>query len=226
MSDAYVLQERAEAKRFLMLMGFSVFACFVYGLRYEVAGAFRFKFLLWNLMLAWVPYGMSCVMLMLFHRHKERFLWPLAIGWLLFFPNAPYILTDLMHIARRGNVLWFDTLMITTFAIHGLVLGLMSLRHVHHMIRSKLSAFWTHIVLFMITCLSGYAIYIGRFLRWNSWDLFTRPWRLFGHLYHDFFIRGRSGLVLKVSLICAGTLFFCYILLSSFDESASEEQVM
>ena len=55
MSDAYVLQERAEAKRFLMLMGFSVFTCLVYGLRYEVAGAFRFKFLLWNLMLAWVP---------------------------------------------------------------------------------------------------------------------------------------------------------------------------
>lgn len=143
-----------------------------------------FLFLVWNLLLAWLP---LCFALLL--RLSARTRWPVLAGggllslWLLFFPNAPYIVTDLLHISHRPPVpLWYDVLMIFSFAWTGLILGFWSLIEVHKYVERRMgpSVAWPFVSLALV--LGGIGVYLGRFQRWNSWDLFTNPFHLFGDI--------------------------------------------
>jgi uncharacterized membrane protein len=96
--------------------------------------------------------------------------------WLLFFPNAPYIITDLIHLNERYNpAAWYDILLLFSSALNGLLLGFYSLYLVHNKLRVQLSERMTWLLVFGFSVLSGYGIYLGRVLRWNSWDLFVHP---------------------------------------------------
>lgn len=99
--------------------------------------------------------------------------------WLLFFPNAPYIITDYVHIDYLGEDLipWFDFAIITFFALSGLLIALISLKQVVKFIESNLFVN-RKIFLIPVFILTGYGIYLGRELRWNSWDAITRPFHL------------------------------------------------
>jgi uncharacterized membrane protein len=117
---------------------------------------------------------------------------PVAIVWLLFFPNAPYIATDLMHLRLGSSApLWFDTMLLLWFATVGLVLGFVSLFLVHR----RLAEAWGPLVgwaaVLMTSGLTGFGIYLGRFGRWNSWDVFMRPtlllWYAWDNVRHPFF---------------------------------------
>lgn len=137
-----------------------------------------FSFLIWNLFLAILP--------LYFSYRIQRCTWPGRYGayfwaglWLLFFPNAAYIITDLLHLRERPPVpKWFDLVLLFSAALTGLVAGLLSLRETEVWLRSKWSRFKVQILLFLILLLNGFGIYLGRFLRWNSWDLFLHPFRL------------------------------------------------
>lgn len=136
----------------------------------------HYLFLGWNLFLAWVP------LLLAFYLKKHftlkwgiRFYMVLGI-WLLFFPNAPYIITDLIHLNERYNpAAWYDILLLFSSALNGLLLGFYSLYLVHNKLRMQFSERTTWILVFGFSVLSGYGIYLGRVLRWNSWDLFVHP---------------------------------------------------
>ncbi len=107
--------------------------------RTDRAGRPAFVFLTWNLFLAWVPFVLSLGVAAVHGRGGPRpLLWVLGAGWLLFLPNAPYILTDFIHLGRAGGVpLWFDAALIGTFAATGLALGLASLLIVHHVVEAS-----------------------------------------------------------------------------------------
>lgn len=96
---------------------------------------------------------------------------PAAVLWLLFFPNAPYILTDLLHLRHpRADIpIWFDVLLINWFAWTGVLLGVFSLFIMHGIV---MKTFGRIIGWFFVFCVG---IYIGRFLRWNSWDMLLNP---------------------------------------------------
>ncbi|MFT7162454.1 MAG: putative membrane protein [Bacteroidia bacterium] len=136
----------------------------------------HYLFLGWNLFLAWIP------LLLAFYLKKHftlkwgmRFYIILGI-WLLFFPNAPYIITDLIHLNERYNpAAWYDILLLFSSALNGLLLGFYSLYLVHNKLRVQLSERMTWLLVFGFSVLSGYGIYLGRVLRWNSWDLFVHP---------------------------------------------------
>jgi len=140
-----------------------------------------FIFLPWNLFLAWIP-----LFYIKWVWQKElasrQPIWLLAIHmsvWLLFFPNAPYIVTDLLHLrATPENMIWFDALMIFTFAVSGFLTGLYSIRIVHRLIthRWNQKAAWLFISASMF--LSGFGVFLGRYGRWNSWDIITQPMAL------------------------------------------------
>lgn len=140
--------------------------------RASLAGP-RFVFLWWNLALAWVPWGVSAWL--------SRPRGPLATGaaglaWLVFFPNAPYLITDLVHLKARPPVpLSVDVLMLASFGLAGLVLGWTSL----DVVRQRLESRWGRpVALALVTgCVgaTGFGVYLGRFLRWNSWDVVTSP---------------------------------------------------
>ena len=133
----------------------------------------NFRYLIWNLFLAWVPFVLA---LLFYDGQRRRMRGPglvvLGALWLVFFPNAPYIVTDFIHLNRDPlSPLWFDGLTIGAFAATGLLLGLGSLYLVQSAVRRELG--W--IVVSASLLLGSVGIYLGRFMRLNSWDFFTNP---------------------------------------------------
>ena len=154
----------------------------LFALRVFRAHSFTYRYLIWNLFLAWLPaLGAFAA-----HNLNRRRAWTnwllvcgLAIFWLVFFPNAPYLITDLIHL-RPNNVvpLWFDLLIFVAFAWTGFFLGLVSLLLMQEIVRRVAGARASWVFAFLVLALSSFGIYLGRFLRWNSWDLFLNPGRL------------------------------------------------
>lgn len=136
-----------------------------------------FLFLIWNLFLAWLPFWLSVLFQ---HLENEKNNYLLMAGtafcWLLFLPNAPYILTDLLHLRPRPPIpVWYDALLITSFAWTGLLLGLLSLYPFHRFLKKHLSERWTFLAVLAVLLLCSFGIFLGRFLRWNSWDVINHP---------------------------------------------------
>ncbi|MGA0555843.1 DUF1361 domain-containing protein [Larkinella sp. VNQ87] len=137
-----------------------------------------FKMLTWNLFLAWIP--LLAVLFLregLENRQLPRWiLWPGLAFWLLFLPNSPYIITDLFHVRHVGEeTVWFDTMMIFMCALTGLLAGLYSQLLVHRMLSQRLGAMPTWAVMVGCLLLTSFGVYLGRYIRLNSWDLFTNP---------------------------------------------------
>ncbi|MGD9694626.1 MAG: DUF1361 domain-containing protein [Thermoleophilia bacterium] len=129
------------------------------------------RFLVWNLFLAWIPMvfavGVATV-------RSRALLVALVAGWLAFLPNAPYLVTDLVHL-REGYELWRHVLQYGFAAWTGIILGVVSMLLVHRRIERAAGdvAAWALVAVSVGLCAIG--IVIGRFQRWNSWDLVTRP---------------------------------------------------
>lgn len=144
-----------------------------------------FRFMTWNLFLAWIPLFLSTTIVLTHEKIRPRWLLVILVAtWLLFFPNAPYILTDLFHLkARAGVPLWFDLLMILSFAWTGLMVGFMSLVDIQDLIAKKWSktAGWVCTVAALL--LASFGIYLGRFEKWNSWDILSHPALLIGDVF-------------------------------------------
>jgi uncharacterized membrane protein len=133
--------------------------------------------LLWNLFLAWVPLALA---LLLYDRYSHRAgpgtLVGLGLLWLLFFPNAPYIVTDVVHLdGTSGRVFLFDSVLIATAAATGLLLGFVSLYLLQAIVRRSAGSRSAWFFVFAVLGLSSFGVYLGRVLRWNSWDVFVRP---------------------------------------------------
>ena len=135
-------------------------------------------FLVWNLFLAWIP-----VLLALWLEGRDRRglargwrLWSGAFAWLMFFPNAPYILTDLKHLKLATRPHWWtDLIIILLFAFTGLVLAFLSLHRMHALVARRRGWISGWAFVFGIAFLTGFGVYLGRFERWNSWDVVTQP---------------------------------------------------
>ncbi len=173
-----------------------------------------FSFLAWNLFMAWLPLLCSLFAYNAYKR-RSRLSWLVvagcALAWLLFFPNAPYILTDLMHLRPRPDVpLWFDVLLVIAFAWTGLFLGLISLSLMQALVRRAAGTLASWGFALGVLSLSGFGIYIGRFLRWNSWDVFLSP----GGLMADLLDAAQHPLLHARSLVFSG--LFSLFLLSAY----------
>jgi len=149
------------------------------------SGSLFYMFLIWNLFLAFVPFAASMVI----NHRKEKsgvFTFSALFGfWLLFFPNAPYILTDMVHLKyRHGVPFWYDMILLLSFAWNGLLLGYISLFKVQDVLEYKFGKkiAWAGVITSII--LSAFGVYIGRYMRWNSWDVITNPVSLFKELSH------------------------------------------
>lgn len=135
-------------------------------------------YLLWNLSLAWVPLVLAYFLVRKVAKESWGS-WPaigLSLGWLLFLPNSFYIISDLIHLEDmpRSSVL-FDSVMFSMFIVTGLVLGYTSLYMVHRQLRRRLGGLRTGSFISALLLLCSFAIYLGRDLRWNSWDVLVNP---------------------------------------------------
>ncbi len=133
-----------------------------------------YLFLVWNLFLACVPYVIT--LLLSFGKVNRFIFWSGFIIWLAFLPNSPYILTDLQHIRLSTlQSVWFDVLLILSFAINGMIMGFASLWIMQKLLCERFSKKTTQIITYLILLLCGFGIYLGRVLRWNSWDILQNP---------------------------------------------------
>jgi uncharacterized membrane protein len=161
--------------------------------RFALTDRFFYYFLIWNLALALIPYGISVAIFRASRRPYTRTntiaLTALCLLWLVFYPNAPYIFTDFIHIVNRTFVrsrtdileketlLWFDLVLCSAFAYLGHSAGLLSIELVFRSFKGVLRPSVARALVALAIALAGFGIYAGRFVRFNSWDLITHPLR-------------------------------------------------
>jgi uncharacterized membrane protein len=180
------------------------------------ARRFYFAFLVWNLFLAWLPLIfalLACEQHRQSPRRNGRFIALLA-AWLLFFPNAPYIFTDLIHLTVSVHRhYWVDLVLILACALTGLVIGFVSLFLMHSLVRRRFG--WLAGWLFSATIagLTGIGIYVGRFLRLNSWDVVFRPAKLFRGLGNWLTDPWSEPTSRAFPVLFAAFLFIAYVML-------------
>ena len=173
--------------------------------RVVMTGQLLFLFLIWNLFLALIPFVLSTMLSIAHGPLRARLLLPAGAAWLLFFPNAPYLVTDLFHLNPRPGVpLWYDLALIMSCAWNGLMLAYASLSDMQRLVQRRLG-FWAGWVFATVALLlSSFGIYLGRYLRFNSWDVLTNPLTLFydivNRVLHPFSFPGTWGVTLVFGL--------------------------
>jgi uncharacterized membrane protein len=137
-----------------------------------------YYYFIWNLALAWVPLGLALWLESTLHV-KLWSSWSallLTLIWLLFLPNSFYVISGFVHLTELSRAdLAFDVMMFASFGLNGLILGYLSLFLVHSELRRRLSALTCGLLVGTVLLLSSLAIYMGREMRWNSWDVVVNP---------------------------------------------------
>jgi len=189
---------------------------------------FVYLFLNWNLLLAWTPLGLALLLWRLDRRARRPKLMMLAVfaGWFVFFPNSPYIVSDLIHLSPRNSVpLWFDAIMIFSFAWNGLILGFLSLWLVQQLMTGWLGRVASWLLVAGTLGATGFGIYLGRFQRWNSWDILVDPIGLL----RDIAIRVANPFdyprTLGVTILFAGFLMVAYLTLTLLPAALRSERI-
>lgn len=137
-----------------------------------------YRFLVWNLILAWVPLVFAIAAYARARRRVDPLVAVLLVPWLLFFPNAPYLLTDFIHLGEGPAPLWYDALMLSAFAWTGLLLGFGSLYLVQMILRRAFGSAVAWLGVLGALGLASVGVYVGRFIRFNSWDALLHPVRV------------------------------------------------
>jgi len=148
---------------------------------YIYTGHLLFFFLIWNMFLACIPYGISLWLLQRPDWIENRKLFiPALLLWIAFIPNTFYILTDLFHLGSFPQLpSWFELILILSFAWNGMLLGILSVGHMEKILRLEAGDKTTIFFVYPIMFLNALGVYIGRYLRFNSWDIITNPFQLF-----------------------------------------------
>lgn len=159
-------------KTSLYLMILSCFSIFLSLCRIIYTRRGMYGFLLWNLFLAFVPFLIANIVTYRNFGKKTEILFLLL--WFIFFPNAPYILTDFIHLGKQPFApRWFDLILILSFGLTGFAFGFLSFKKIKIILQRRFPKINIFLLNALILYISSYGIYIGRFLRWNSWDIFS-----------------------------------------------------
>ena len=180
------------------LFGASVWCIVLVAARHHAYGPGGFRYLVWNLWLAWLPLVFALLLYVAYRRrHTTAELIAIGAAWLVFLPNAPYMLTDFIHLGDRHRLV--DSLILASFAFTALALGFASLLLVQIVVTRKAGASVGWLVALGALFLASFGVYLGRVLRFNSWDVVTRPrfvaWTMwqglddpFAHVHILFFV--------------------------------------
>ena len=173
-------RENRHSIAVFVLINTACFVCIVLVIaRVAYSDSDRHVGLIWNLFLAWIPFILSYFTHVISWRRNWLYLaFPITVFlWLIFYPNAPYMLTDLQDLARSpsGAPLWYDVIIVVWCSWTGMLLGVISLYLMQDLVIRNFGRAVGWIFVFVISGLSSFGIYIGRFVRLNSWDILQNP---------------------------------------------------
>ncbi len=183
---------------------------------------YSFFFLLWNLFLAWMPYWIISN----YQKFKTRTGQFCIIALtLLFLPNAPYILTDLFHLTKNLIApMWFDLVLILSFSLLGLTLFILATERLFIILSPFFrSTALFNCVKFLVILSNGYGIYLGRYLRFNSWDIVSNPDDLALKMFHSVFDSNNYKETLSVTFTFTIFLYLIFEIYTSFKKRIGEE---
>ncbi len=203
------------------LFSLTVLSILLLSVRLKITHSFFYLFLVWNLFLAMIPFFISTYMKTIKQLKKPK-LYFLLLVWLLFLPNAPYLSTDFIHL-RLSPLEWlgFDSLMIAIFAITGLTFYVVSVKEMRQLLFENLNKKIIIKSLAILPFLVSFGMYLGRVLRWNSWDILHNPFILFTDIFEiitspidnmeAWIFTILFGLFLKLGYWCFEKYIFFYI---------------
>ncbi len=199
-------------------VGFSIL---LYVFRVWYTGSLLFLFIPWNLFLAWLPLLFSSMI------KDEKFSFKNVMFfclWLLFFPNSPYLITDLFHLEQREGVpLYYDLVLLFMAAWNGLLMGLYSLRNIEQLLLKRFSVTKVKLMLLSFFALCGFGIYLGRYDRYNSWHLVTQPFDLMEGIFSKIISPASHPRVWAVTILFAVVLLLIYETLKKMPAHFSEQ---
>jgi uncharacterized membrane protein len=195
------------------LAGLSLLVVAMVAVRVSYTGSADYSNLVWNLFLAWVPLAFALVVYDGARRGMRRlWLFTFAGLWLLFFPNAPYLMTDLKYLRElSGAPIWYDAALAGAAAFTGLALGFISLYLIHSVASRYFGAVRAWIGVWAVLALSSIGVFLGRYQRFNSWDVFTDPKPIFGDIAKGLSDPLNYPKVLAVTVVFSGFLVGTYL---------------
>lgn len=203
-----------DRRRFLAvgaLVIASLICCLMQAARLLVSAQEKFVFLPGNLLLAWIPLICALAVYTMRMRSSRRHL---LLGfcifiWFFFYPNAPYLITDLVHLKTREPIpRWYDLILMMSFAWTGVSLGILSLYLMQEVVRHWLGRIVSWIFAVVMLALGALGVFVGRFWRWNSWEVVTHPFGLATDAFR------RLGKMEDPQLLAFCATFFAFSLLA------------
>jgi len=185
------------------------------------SGSGVYLFLLWNIFLGWIPFRLSILI-----AKQKTFQWYsvlLLISWLAFFPNALYIVTDLMHLGEKNNVpLWYDVILLFASASTGLVMAFISLLKIESFLKNNMRIKMVNAIIFFSLLLGSFGVYLGRFLRWNSWDIICNPFQLISEITKLLIFPKEYTGAWAATFVFAAFFFALYLLIKKLPSTLKE----
>lgn len=189
----------------------TIFSIVLNILRVVIWHKYSFIYILWNIVLAFIPLTISFFLLVFSQKSTNKKIIFIIGGflWLVFIPNAIYITTDFVHLGVvRAVPIIYDVALLFTSALLGLIFGLISISHIEHIIKIKYSKNITNTLMNLIIFIISFGVYLGRFLRFNSWDIFAKPVVFLNGLKEIF-----TNINNFIEALCYTILFFFFILI-------------
>ncbi len=212
---------------FGLLAGATIICVGIVRFRASLTGSIHYTFLIWNLFLAWMPFIIAYfTYITSLSKRWLFFILPFsALLWILFFPNAPYILTDFQHLSNSGTDIpvWYDVILLIWFSFTGLFLGIVSLFLMQEIVRREFGRWFGWGFVFAVAGLASIGVYMGRFLRWNSWDIL----RNFGDMaqFTIYYLLNPTPRSLVFASLFIPFFLFVYLLLYSFGHLLLERPI-
>ncbi|MGE5073939.1 MAG: DUF1361 domain-containing protein [Anaerolineae bacterium] len=201
---------------FVLLAMASVICVSLVAARIARTGTTGYTNLVWNLFLAWIPFVLAYIAYMLSWRRPMTYIVipVFAFLWLIFFPNAPYILTDLQHLGKyAGNVpIWYDVILLVWFSWTGMLLGIVSLNLMQEIVKREIGRLAGWIFVLLVSALTSIGVYLGRFVRLNSWDILKNPLQIASNVSD--WLEDPSAR--SLGFIALYTLFFIFVYLTLY----------
>ena len=224
----FLSRNKSKLIIFALLAASSIISVLLTKARIAHSRSHDYSALIINLGLAWIPFLFATIAYVVSSSRKLLY-WVVpvcAFVWLIFFPNAPYILTDFQHLSLLSSTvpIWFDVLLLLWFAWTGLLLGLVSLYFMQEIVERVFgrTTGWFFVVL--VTILSSLGIYLGRFYHWNSLDILSKPMIMANDIWEKLKNPFENLRIYEFTLLFTLLFLFVYLAMHAFGRVMHEKQ--